>query len=409
VTRPRKSNGRGDRKIGLALAGGGPAGAIYEIGALRALDEALDGVDFNDLHVYVGVSAGAFICANLANDISPAQMCRAIVKHQPGEHPFVPETFYTLATREYWRGARSLPRLLGEGLLTFLKDPWDRGLVGSFMLMGRALPAGIFDNRNLEEYLGRIFTLKERTNDFRELKKNLIIVASDLDSGQAVRFGHDSHQHIPISKAVQASTALPGLYAPVKIEGRHYADGVLLKTMHGSVALEEGAGLLLCLNPLVPVDTAEAVNEGVMKRGKLIDRGLPTVLSQSMRTMIRSRLGAGLATYDGRFPDSDVLLFEPPADDYEMFFTNVFSFSSRRMVCEHAYDSTRRQLLERHEELAPVLARHGVTLRIDVLEDESRNLWDGVGLGRYEHRPGVLNDLDALLDRLEDRLDEIPR
>ena len=33
--------------IGLALAGGGPAGAVYEIGALRALDEALVGVDFN--------------------------------------------------------------------------------------------------------------------------------------------------------------------------------------------------------------------------------------------------------------------------------------------------------------------------------------------------------------------------
>ena len=30
-------------RIGLALAGGGPEGAVYEIGALRALDEALEG------------------------------------------------------------------------------------------------------------------------------------------------------------------------------------------------------------------------------------------------------------------------------------------------------------------------------------------------------------------------------
>ena len=54
-------------RIGLALGGGGPLGGIYEIGALRALDEALDGLDFNNLDVYVGVNAGSFVAANLAN------------------------------------------------------------------------------------------------------------------------------------------------------------------------------------------------------------------------------------------------------------------------------------------------------------------------------------------------------
>ena len=49
------------RRIGLALAGGGPEGAVYEIGALRALEDSLEGLDLTALHVYVGVSAGAFI------------------------------------------------------------------------------------------------------------------------------------------------------------------------------------------------------------------------------------------------------------------------------------------------------------------------------------------------------------
>ncbi|MEH6563001.1 MAG: patatin-like phospholipase family protein, partial [Marinobacter sp.] len=48
-------------RIGLALGGGGPLGGIYEIGALRALDEALDGLDFNNLDVYVGVNTGSFV------------------------------------------------------------------------------------------------------------------------------------------------------------------------------------------------------------------------------------------------------------------------------------------------------------------------------------------------------------
>ena len=78
-------------RIGLALAGGGPEGAVYEIGALRALEEAVEGLDLNALHAYVGVSAGAFIASALANDITASQLARALVKHEPGEHPFAPE------------------------------------------------------------------------------------------------------------------------------------------------------------------------------------------------------------------------------------------------------------------------------------------------------------------------------
>ena len=42
-------------------------GAIYEIGALCALEESLNGLDFTKLQHYVGVSAGSFIAAALAN------------------------------------------------------------------------------------------------------------------------------------------------------------------------------------------------------------------------------------------------------------------------------------------------------------------------------------------------------
>jgi NTE family protein len=63
-------------KVALALAGGGPLGAIYEIGALCALDEALEGLDFTALDHYVGVSAGGFIAAGLANGMSPHRRFR---------------------------------------------------------------------------------------------------------------------------------------------------------------------------------------------------------------------------------------------------------------------------------------------------------------------------------------------
>jgi predicted acylesterase/phospholipase RssA len=395
---------RSRSKVGLALAGGGPEGSIYEIGAVRALDEALDGIDFNDLHIYVGVSAGAFISSCLANNLSTAQMCRAIVKHEPGEHPFVPETFLSPAVGEFMRGGVKVPKLFLEGLWEVIKHPRDRRLHEPLLRLARALPVGIFRSDPLRKYLEKIFSKPGRSDDFRKLARRLVVVATDLDSGRPVRFGEPGLDHIPISRAVQASTALPGLYPPVDIDGRHYVDGVLLKTVHASVALDAGADLVLCVNPIVPVDTIRSVELGIMRRGRLTDRGLPTVLAQTFRTIIHSRMGAGLSAYETRYTDRDVLVFEPRRDDYNMFFSNVFSFSNRKSVCEHAYRSTRRKLWRNRRRLEPVLARHGIRLRTDVLEDPERDLWDSVRLNQ-PRRPStshVKDRLDNALARVEE-------
>jgi NTE family protein len=393
---------RSSSKIGLAIAAGAPEGAIYEIGALRALDEALGGVDFNNLFVYVGVSAGAFLNANLANNLTTAQMCRAIVSHEPGEHPFSPEIFFTPGMGELARSGRKLPRLLSEALWEYARSFRDKTFLDSMTRLGQALPVSLFDNEPIRHYLEKIWSIKGRTDDFRRLGKHLVVVATDLDSGQAARFGEPGLDHIPISRAVQASGALPGLYPPVEIEGRHYVDGVLLKTLHASVALEAGAELLLCINPIVPVDTVKAVETGLVKRG-LLERGLPTVLSQTFRTLVHSRLEVGMAAYERKYGDRDVVLIQPRRDDYKMFFTNIFGLAERRDVCEHAYQATRQTLLDRYDELAPVFARHGVTLRRDVLL-ETRNLWEQVALPRKAPKVSghsTVRQLDDVLSRLE--------
>lgn len=374
-------------RLGLALAGGGPEGAVYEIGALRALDEVLDGIRMEELDVYVGVSAGSVVAACLANGVDTAELCRAIVSTQKGEHPFVPETFLTPAGREWLRQGSQLPKLLGEALWDYVKHPFDKSLLGALTHVGRALPVALFDNDPLRLYLEHLFDAPGRTNHFSELVPELYVVAVDLDSGKAVRFGEEGTAQVTVSRAVQASTALPGLYAPVEIGGRLYVDGVLLKTVHASVALDAGAELLFCINPIVPVDTVHAVEEGVMKRGRLVDRGLPTVLSQTFRTLIQSRLEVGMRAYQTSYQGRDVVLFQPRRDDYRMFFTNVFSIRERVTVAEHAYRQTRRDLRERREELEPVLARHGITIRHDVLDDTEREIWDHVGLPP-EARPG---------------------
>ena len=67
-------------------------------------------------------------------------------------------------------------------------------------------------------------------------------------------------------------------------------------------------------------------------------------------------------------------MFEPTRDDGKLFFSNVFSFQARRMVCEHAYQMTRKDLLKRSDELEAQLKPYGITLRKDIFEDDQRTI-----------------------------------
>ena len=373
-------NKNAKKKIALALAGGGPLGAMYEIGVLMALDEALDGLDLNDMDIYVGVSAGSFITAGLANQLTPTDIYRLFIDNKNSSKrsgALKPEIFLTPAFKEYFQRASSVPALVWHGLIRYALRPFDRTPVEAFASLFRAIPAGVFDNEAISRFLTETFSHSGRTNDFRKLKHKLYSVAVDLDTGKAVTFGAPGFDHVPISKAVQASAALPGLFPPVEIDGHYFVDGALKKTLNASLALEDGAELVLCVNPLVPFDADAAKrragnNSAQIK--KLVDGGLPAVLSQTFRTMIHSRMHVGLEKYVNKYKSASVVLFEPASDDAEMFFTNLFSYATRKQVCEHAYQRTRADLLKRHFELEPVFEKFGIKMNLDILRDQSRTL-----------------------------------
>jgi len=357
-------------KVGIALAGGGPLGAIYEIGALAALSEAVDGLDFNDLDLYVGVSAGGFVAAGLANGLRPHDMVRMFIESDTAEEPFEPALLLKPAFGEYLGRAGMIPGLLFNALRRYVEDPAGRGFWDAFQRLSRALPTGLFDGKQIEHYLRELFAAPGRTNDFRRLARRLYLVATDLDSGRAVAFGAPGHDRVPISTAIRASSALPGLFSPVVIGGRHYVDGALQKTLHASIALNEGARLVFCINPLVPYDDTQLARRGSLP--PLVSGGLPVVIGQTMRAMIRSRMQTGMRKYASEFPGADLVLLEPQPGDAYIFFSSIFSYANRRKLCEHAYRRTRADLLARAGEIGPMLARHGAHLNLGVLR--SRNL-----------------------------------
>jgi predicted acylesterase/phospholipase RssA len=391
--RKRRSRSR----IGLALAGGGPLGAIYEVGALLALAESLVGIDLNELDAYVGVSSGGFVAAGLANGISPAQMYRLFIAEDRGAS-FSPALFLRPALGEFSRRVLSLPRLLASSAFDFLGHPLRPGALSSFAALGRAVPTGLFDQRAMLSFLTRLFSTGDRTNDFRQLRHKLFLVATNLDTGAAVTFGEPGFDHVPIDRAIAASAALPGLFPPVEIDGEQYVDGALNKTLHASVALDQRIDLLLCVNPLVPFDATAASRRRRLTVEKLDHGGLPLVLAQTFRAIIHSRMKVGMEKYRRQYPRADILLFEPDREDADMFFANIFSYTHRVRLCAMAYHNTRSRLLAQRDALAPLLAKHGIGLNIDRLSEPHRAIEAALTDPRslFVERPGVKSTAQAL-------------
>lgn len=371
-------------RVALALAGGGPLGAIHEIGALCALEEAVHGLDFTRLDHYVGVSAGAFIAAAMANGWQPRQLSDAFIQNSGTGDIFDPAWLTIPAYGEFTRRLARLPLLTVQALWRALWQgkPLPQVLEG----FAPALPTGLFSNAEVHRRLQQIFSRPGRTNDFRKLHGRLSLVATMLDTGEAVSFGRPGWDHVPISRAVQASCALPGLFPPVEIDGHMFVDGALKKTVHASVVLEEKVDLLLCVNPLVP-----------FRMQGIADAGLPKVLSQTFRTMIHSRLELGMKQYARTHPHTDIVLLEPDGADPELYEANTFSYGQRRHYAEHAYQHTRAWLLAQAPRLAPLFERHGMHLRLNVLRDPDRQLVP----------PGPHHRLGATVTRLETVLDDL--
>jgi NTE family protein len=191
------------------------------------------------------------------------------------------------------------------------------------------------------------------TDSFAELGRKLYILAVELDSGRVVAFGERKWRHVPISTAVQASTAVPGLCAPARIEGREYVDGAVLKTAHVRRAIKEGARLVFCLTPAGPARPAAAGAQ----------RTMLDVVEQSIRMMLRSRMQYALRCYRDEFPEVDVIAIEPTSLDMDENGANCMKWSDAGQVASRGYAAVLETFRTRRREYTALLARHGIALR----------------------------------------------
>lgn len=155
-------------------------------------------------------------------------------------HGLVPDviagTSFGAVVGALYSSGRSLGELKREASKLRRRDVFPH--VADFGLHKGAL----FDGHRLEVYFDQL--MEGRT--FDDLSKEFVVVATDVDSGERVLIRSG-----PLALALRASASLPGIFAPVEVNGRRLVDGGIgspvpvetLKDLNVDLALGIGAGI----------------------------------------------------------------------------------------------------------------------------------------------------------------------
>jgi len=277
-----RDSGKGTETVGnvkstaprtaLVLCGGGSRGAV-EVGLYRAMAELGIRIDF-----IVGSSIGAVNGALIAAGLNPVEVA------------------------EQWKSLRT------------------RDVVGSRWHLVRLLTGApsVFSAQRLRELLRSRLPVRS----FDELRIPLAVVATDLESGDAVVLTEGD-----LVEAILASTALPGLFPPVLWQGRKLVDGGLSNNVPIDLAVAHGAqrvvGMLCGCAQCLPA------------RPTLI-----SVLGQCFALATNARFRCDVRFYESRV---ELHILEPcPGPDLELL-----DFDRAWTLIEPAYQHARPELRKR--------------------------------------------------------------
>ncbi len=366
ASRPRARRGRKrPSKTALVLGGGGFTGGVYEIGALRALDLLAVNSTVNNFDVYVGTSAGSFVAGMLANGITPDEMMQVINERVPSD---LDDLDLSKVLKPNYLGflekAAMLPLRTVE-LLRSLVRMGDFSAIDIGVGLAEALPTGLYSGHGVADYVEATLAESGRSNDFRLLEHELYLTATDLDTCERIVFGEKEWADVPISKAIQCSTALPVVYKPVELKGRQLLDGGIRSTTNVDIAVEKGAKFIVVVNPLVPFvndfDRSLTTVFGTRAR-RVADMGLPAIANQTFRLIAHARLHEAVAHWEEKYKGVDIILIEPEPNDELMFGTPIMDYSRRLEIGKHGFESVTATLARDYDRYSAIAERHGLEI-----------------------------------------------
>jgi predicted acylesterase/phospholipase RssA len=227
------------------------------------------------------------------------------------------------------------------------------------------LPTGLYNGGGIGDYVAGVLTDGGRSNDFRVIDPELYLTATDLDTCERIVFGEEGWRDVPISKAVECSTALPLVYKPVELKGRQLVDGGIRSTTNVDIAVEAGAKFIVVVNPLVPYinDFEKTIPTMFGSRVRRVsDMGMPAIGNQVFRLIAHSRLHQAVEQWRERYPGVDILLLEPEDNDELMFGTPIMDYGHRLEIARHGFESVTATLAQDYEKYAEITAKHGLEI-----------------------------------------------
>lgn len=217
-------------KLGLVLSGGSARGLAH-IGVIEVLAQA--GLEFD---IVTGTSIGSVIGGLYAIGYSP-------------------DLLLDVASSADWAQLfNDDPRR--ENLTLDRKSEVDR-LMFSLPIRGGKprLPGGFIAGQHLGQFLTLLTWKAHPVREFRDLPREFAAVATDAETGEAVRL---EHGYLP--EAMRASIAIPSVFAPVRVQGHLLIDGGVARNLPAEDARALGADVLICSDvskPLMPADSLD--------------------------------------------------------------------------------------------------------------------------------------------------------
>jgi hypothetical protein len=96
--------------------------------------------------------------------------------------------------------------------------------------------------------------------------------------------------------------------------------------------------------------------------GHLSQKGVQSIANQVFRIFLHSGLHYHIKQVRRAHPEVDIILVEPSAEDYQMFFYNIMRYSARLIVARHGFESVTLNLAKEYAWYKDTLARHGIPI-----------------------------------------------
>ncbi|GAA1150885.1 NTE family protein [Kitasatospora gansuensis] len=309
---------------GLVLGGGGMLGAAWTIGALCAVEEAT-GWQPGSAEIVLGTSAGSILGALLATGVQAADLR----DHQRGlEIVTGPLAGIDFDYDTVLGGAlppRPRPGIGSPGLLRdVVRHPGEYPFL---TMVSAVVPTG----RGSMAPVGEL--VRGLAGD--TMGAALRVAAVDHRTGRRVVFGDPGAPVAAVDRAVMASCAIPGWFAPVEVNGSRYVDGGCWSATNADLMAGRGLDEVYVLAPMA-LRPSWPDGRGERPRGVLVH-----LVSRYRRAVTRQLMREARQL---RAEGVRVQLLAPTPADLAAMGPNMMDPARRGEVLETALHSVARAL-----------------------------------------------------------------